>query len=392
MSLRGRGSATGALAAHLLLLATCVGTAPAQQGEPVRIGALLDMTGGFADFGLKFKTGIEFRLEEASWTVAGRPIKLIVADAASQQPAVALDQGKKLVEQDKVHVVIGPLTSGPRLAVEPYFAERRVPTLTVSSHTIAAKKFGWTVFTRGTLWQVPYPLGLYAAEQLGLKTVATIATDFVAGREYTGAFVDGFKQKGGSVVQQQWPPLGTPDFGPYLVGLKDADSLALMLGGTDILRFLRQYADFGLLKKKTRILLPTIAVLEDSRLQELGDITVGIIGADDYAKRAELPANKRFIAAFEAKYRARPEKHQAAAYESTSIVLQALEATRGDTDPEKLRQAMFRVALETPSGPLSFTPSGIAIRDVHILEARKVGSEYGWVPLRTYPQIRQPGE
>jgi len=389
---RTRGSRKGVSSLLLLLAVICAGPASAQQAEPVRIGALLDMTGGFADFGLKFKAGIEFRLEEANWAVAGRPITLIIADSASQQPAVALDQGKKLVEQDKVHVVIGPLTSGPRLAVEPYFAERRVPTLTVSSHTIAAKKFGWTVFTRGTLWQVPYPLGVFAAEQLGLKTVSTIATDFVAGREYTAAFVDGFKQKGGAVGQQQWPPLGTPDFGPYLVGLREADGLAVMLGGTDILRFLKQYAEFGLLKKKTRILLPTAAVLEDIRLQELGDITVGIIGADDYAKRLDSPANKRFISAFESKSRTRAEKHQAAAYESTSIVLQALEATRGDTDPEKLRQAMFQVRLETPSGPLSFTPSGIAIRDVYVMEARKIGNEYGWVPLRTYPKIRHPGE
>jgi branched-chain amino acid transport system substrate-binding protein len=387
-----RSTAKGVGFLLLPLSMLCAGPASAQQAEPIRVGALLDMTGGFADFGLKFKAGIEFRLEEAKWSAAGRKVELIIADAASQSPTVALDQAKKLVESDKVHVVIGPLTSGPRLAVEPYLAQRRVPTLTLSSHTIAAKRFGWTVFTRGTLWQVPYPLGVYAAEELGVKTVTTIGSDFVAGREYIAAFADGLTQKGGTVVQQQWSPIGTPDFGPYLVGLKEADAVALMLAGTDPLRFLKQYAEFGLHKKKTRILLPTLATLEDSRLQELGEITLGIIGADDYAKQQDTPANKSFIAAFEAKTKKRSDKHEAAAYETTSVVLQALEVTKGDTNPEKLRQAMFGVKMETPSGHLAFTPSGIGIRDVYILEVKKIGDQYAWVPIKTVPQVRHPGE
>jgi branched-chain amino acid transport system substrate-binding protein len=391
--IKNKSSGAKRAASLLLLTLACAGTALAQPAQPpIRIGALLDMTGGFADFGQKFKAGLEFRLNEAKWTVAGRKVELIIADAASQSPTVALDQAKRLVEKDKVQVVIGPLTSGPRLAVEPYLAQQRVPTLTLSGHTIVAKKFGWTVFTRGTLWQVPYPLGIYASEQLGVKTVVTIGSDFVAAREYIGAFTDGFKQKGGTVVQQQWAPIGTPDFGPYLVGLKDADAVVLMLAGTDPLRFLKQYAEFGLLKKKTRILLPTIATLEDSRLQELGDITLGIIGADDYAKRRDTPANKSFMSAFEASTKKKSEKHEAAAYEAMSVVLQALEATKGDSDPEKLRQAMFRVKMETPSGQLAFTPSGIGIRDVHIMEAKKIGNEYGWVPLKTIPQVRHQGE
>ena len=70
---RTRGSRKGVSSLLLLLAVICAGPASAQQAEPVRIGALLDMTGGFADFGLKFKAGIEFRLEEANWAVAGRP-------------------------------------------------------------------------------------------------------------------------------------------------------------------------------------------------------------------------------------------------------------------------------------------------------------------------------
>ena len=388
-----RESAKGLASLVLLLAVMCAGPAGAQQADPIRIGALIDLTGSLADFGVRFRNGIEFRLQEADYTVAGRPIKLIIADSGSLNPTIARDQAKKLVEQDKVHAVIGPLNTPARFAVEPYFAEHRVPTLTISAHSLVAKKFGWTVFTRGTVFQAAFPLGTYASEQLGVKTVATIGTDFVPARDYIGAFVEGLKQKGGTVVQQQWVPPSTPDFGPYLVNLKETDALALMISGTDMLRFIKQYAEFGLLKKrKTKILLPTLAILEESRLNELGDIIVGFIGADDYAKRGENPANRKFVASFESKMKKKSEKHEAAAYESTSILLQALEVTKGDTDPEKLRQAMFRVKMDTPSGTLSFTRAGLGVRDVHIMEARKVGNEYGWVPLKTYPHVRHPGE
>ena len=371
----------------LLMLLACHGPALAQTGEPVRIGALLPLTGMAAEFGRAARPGIELRLEEAGWKAAGRPIKLIVADSAAQ-PAVALDQGKKLVEQDKVHLVIGPFISGPRLAVEPYFAQNRILSLTLTNHAPAAKKFGWTLFMRGTFHQIPYPLGLHAREQLGLKTATTLGTDFVAGRGYTEAFVQGFKEKGGTVVQQQWPPLGTVDFGPYLVGLRDADALVAFIGGADMFRFVKQYGEFGLKKKKMQVLLPQTSVLEDSRLPELGDVPLGFIGANDYVKQLD----KSFVPVFERRYGVKSEKTHFTGYEAASVALAALEATKGDTDPEKLRAAMLKLKLDTPFGTLSFTPSGVAVRDVYIVEVKKVGNEYAWVPIKKYPQVREPGD
>ena len=51
--------------------------------EPIKIGAILDFTGPVADLGPKFKAGIELALEEAGYKVAGREIKLIVEDGAT---------------------------------------------------------------------------------------------------------------------------------------------------------------------------------------------------------------------------------------------------------------------------------------------------------------------
>jgi branched-chain amino acid transport system substrate-binding protein len=363
------------------------GTALAQTGEPIRIGLLVPQTGGLAEFGIAARPAVEFRLEEAGWKVAGRPIKLVVADSAAQ-PAVALDQGKKLVEHDKVHVVIGPFVSGPRLAVEPYFAQNRIPSLTITNHTPVAKKFGWTIFLRGTFFQVPYPLGLYASEQLGLKNATTLATDFVAGRGYTEAFVQGFKEKGGAVIQQQWAPLGTADLGPYIVGMREADALVAFLAGPDMFRFAKQYAEFGLKKKKMRVLVPTTTALEDRRLQELGDVTLGFVGTNDYVKQLD----KKFVTAFERKYGVKSEKTHATGYEAASVILSALEATKGDTDPEKLRSAILKLRYETALGPVSFTPAGVAVRDTYVVEVKKVGDEYAWVPVKKYPQVREPGD
>ncbi len=93
--------------------------------EPIKIGAILDFTGPVADLGPKFKAGIELALEEAGYKVAGREIKLIVEDGATDV-TVALDKFKKLADKDQVHICIGPLMGDAHLAIAPYAAEKKV--------------------------------------------------------------------------------------------------------------------------------------------------------------------------------------------------------------------------------------------------------------------------
>ena len=108
------------------------------------------------------------------------------------------------------------------------------------------------------------PLGDYAAKSLGYKKVAIIAEDFTYGHEGAGGFHLAFEAAGGKIVQKLWPPLNTPEYAPYLAQIKpDVDAIYMGFAGSNPVRFLKQFTDFGL-KGKVAVLGNTTSTDEGS--------------------------------------------------------------------------------------------------------------------------------
>jgi len=99
-----------------LPLPACAKPKPAPTAEPIKIGVLLPFTGAIADYGPLCKDGVELRFEQANYQVAGRPVKLIIEDDATDA-SIALEKAKKLVEVDRVGLVIGPIMSSMAMAL-----------------------------------------------------------------------------------------------------------------------------------------------------------------------------------------------------------------------------------------------------------------------------------
>jgi branched-chain amino acid transport system substrate-binding protein len=390
----------GCIACFVLMIAVvCFETAyaaEAPQGKPIKIGAFGPMTGAAAEIGPKVKNAITLRLEEAKWQVAGRPVELIFQDEGGGDPAFAMAAVKKMVEMDQVDIVIGPLNTPMTMAVAPYLARQKMVDLTLAPVAGDAKQLdhlfkGWIITTGGEGGQFCFPFGEYAYDEMKFKTITTVAQDHAAGKRFMGTFVDGFKSKGGSVLQQQWVPYGTADMGPYLSVLKDADALALWLIPIDIRRFLKQYDERGLFKKMP-IVIPRAGVIDEAALKELGDLTIGLVAEQNYVSLLNTPVNKRFVAAVKKKYGVIPDFYYATAYQAAEVALAAFKATRGDTTPEKLRQAVVGLNLETPTGNVAFTPSGWGILDTYFVRVEKKNGEYVFDPIKKCPATRPLGE
>src|SRR3989304_1817660 len=84
-------------------------------GKPIKIGALLPLTGALLHEGPQVRKGIELALEHNANMVAGRKIELFVEDSATD-PTTALDKARKLVERDGVSIITGPQASNAALA------------------------------------------------------------------------------------------------------------------------------------------------------------------------------------------------------------------------------------------------------------------------------------
>jgi branched-chain amino acid transport system substrate-binding protein len=281
--------------------------------------------------------------------------------------------------------MLGPLHGGISMAVEPYLSQVPVPSLSIEPQIAPITKFGWFFLTSGTVDGVTRPVGWYAAEELGAKTAIIISRDDIPGRLFMAGWRRGFEEKGGKVVQEFWTPLLVADFSSYLLAMKEADIVAVW-AGTACETLLKQADEFGKLDKMPWMLAHqgslTEVTMQDVGKQLLKIKACGVV----YSKLVDTPANKKYLAAARESGTKTPSVYHEEGYEAATIAVAALEATGGDTDPHKLKKAILGLKLETPTGTVSYTPQGVAVRDLFIFNVKNVEGEYLWSPIKTYPQ------
>ena len=353
--------------------------------EPIKIGALLPITGPFAMWGSWFERSHKFALDEANWEVAGRPIELIIEDEGGYDVSVMTEKLRKLVEADKVDVMTGPFFGSMRPAALPYLAEHRI--VAVDNHCAERPELQYDYSFDGSQCYIDmnYYQGKYAYEAMGIRTVSTMGWDYSCPRDFIEGFVDGFTEAGGTVVQQQWTEMGATDYTPYLTALKPADALVTALcGGDTSVRALTQADELGIREKMKGWFVLGTAELESSELRDqLGDKGIGVVYAGPWSPLLDTPINKEFVEKFKAKFGIEPSCWDAVKYEATKVMLAALEATGGDTSGDKLKKALLELKIELPSGPFSFDQGRMGVRNNYIMQIQKVNGQYIGVIIKT---------
>jgi len=358
----------------------------AESSGPIKIGALLPLTGALLHQGPKARDGIQWALDDAKWQVAGRKIELIVEDSATD-PTTALSKARKLVERDKVIAIIGPNHSGVANAIQPYVNKNKVLNFKARQFPKPLiAKYPYLVVFEGTQEQTCAPMGWYAYDELGYRKVTTLGPDYIAGRAFVGGFMDGFKEKGGEIVQEQWFPVGNVDFAPYLGALKSADALCAWVAGPGALRLISQYQEYGVAKRMPLIAAFASSLMDEDILPQLGDKALGISGPSSYASTLDNPINRSVVERNKKKHGVRPSDGvMVGGYMNMYVLLEGLKATNGKTDPETLRSAVLGLKMkDSPIGPLSFTPEGAGIFNVYIVKVGKLNGEYAWQVVHTY--------
>ncbi len=379
---------TAAPAAPTTAPAAAATTAPvAADKGPIKIGALLDFTGPVADLGPKFKAGIELALEEVNYTVAGRKIELVVEDSATSVE-VAVEKFKKLADKDNVHIVIGPLMGDAHLAISPLAKEKKILITSLINGMFQVVPDKTYLIYPTTVEAQTIPFGKYTFEKLGYKTAVVVAADYAGKRGYAAGFSQGFKEAGGTVVQEIYVPLGTPDYSSFISTIQDADVVMYALEGPGpVSRFIYQYKQAG--KKAPMVTITQDGDYTPEALAELKDIALGIQGESSYTWKLDNPENKKFVEGIMKKTGNVPSSSEQNAYTLTKIILAALEVTGGDDTFDKLWPAVVGVKMNTPAGPVSFGPEGIAITPMYVTQAEKVGDKYEIsAPLFTVPEVR----
>ncbi len=365
------------------LIATVAATALVLPGaasaqDTIKLGVLVALEGAFAAGGADGVRNVELAVQQAGGMAGGKPIEIIVAPSDTT-PDTAVRQARKLIEQDGVDIIIGPLSGSEGIAMRDY--AKTIPDKTVINGISGALETTWVDpaenFFRfnldGAQWGAG--LGTYVVNEKGWKRVATVAADYSFGYTNFLGFAVDFCRAGGEIVERFWVPLGSSDFGGVIASLPDdVDAIYLGVGGTDAINFLNQYEQAG---SETNLIGGTImadqtVLTSRGRAKEalIGTPTSGPLASDDPS-----PAWQEYVAAYQAAFPEAdrfptPSLFGVGYYVATLAAIQAVNAVEGDLSDgqAKLHEALSTMPLETPLGVVELNENRQASGAVFITE------------------------
>jgi branched-chain amino acid transport system substrate-binding protein len=364
----------------------------AQTREPIRLGNLNTYTGGLAYAGEQHWNATNLYFDSINWTIAGRKVEIIKEDDQFN-PQIGLQKAKKLVESDKVDLVFGVQASNVALAVLNYMKQQKAFYLVTGAGTdaITWDRYPYSFRSSISTYQLSVPMASYVYDNLGKQIVLT-ASDYAGGHDVMNLFKGAYVAKGGTVLKEIWPPLGTTDFSPYLTDIKSINPPVTydFMPGADAFRFVQQYSEFGL---KEKMPLTGFTMIDSQTTSSLGKAGIGVISALTFVDTLENPEAKKFTADYQAKYNSSPDLFCDYGYVGARVIGEALQMTDGDaSDKDKLAEAMAKVTFKAPRGPFKFDPATHnPIQDIYIAQVIESGDKTTTKVLSTANQVQDPG-
>src|SRR5712691_4026235 len=359
---------------------------------PIKVGFIAPLSGPNAQNGRDILNGFLLYLDEIGSRAAGRPIEVIIEDDEAI-PAVGLTKARKLIERDKVHLMAGALLSSTGYALAPYIDSMHIPMIypVVSADDLTQRRRSpWIVRTGWSASQPNHAFGEYAYHTLKARKVATIALDYAFGWESVGGFERTFEAEGGHVTQKIWCPVSVHDFAPYLAQVsRDVDAVYALVLGRAALQFMRQYQEFGL-KGRVR-LIGGGTTTDEHVLPFMGDEALGVITALHYSAALDTPTNRKFAAAYRARYKKVPSYYSESMYTGAKWFVAAAEAVHGNVEDSAAFLAAFRQVklTDAPRGPLELDDYGNPIENVYIRRVERVNGQLQNTVIETVPQVSQ---
>ncbi len=370
----------------------------AQGGKPIKVGIPYPYTGPQASQGLQMKAAATLLFEQKGMKVGARKIELIYEDDETKAD-IALTKAKKLVEFDKVDVISGFLSAATGYAVRDYLHEKKIPTLIAAAGAKHSRDgySPWIFRVTPSTFQYTYEPSKWWVQKgykgKTYKKVAFVGADYASPREVIVAFKKGFEEVGGKVVQDLWPPMGCPDYGPYLSAIKvdEVDAMVVAMWAGDSTRIVKQWVEYGLNRR-----LPIIGVAsftdEGSSLPGMGVSADGILSWYISSPQTDIPENKRFVEAFKKRTGSLPGQYAYLAYISAQAAYEAMNKAKGNVEnKEKFREILQKIEFTTPMGGKAFFDSKNAmVYDMIFLEARRANGECHIYEIGRIKNVKEP--
>lgn len=344
-----------------------------QSGGSIPIGSIYDRTGFLSSLGAQQIACQQMAIDEinASGGVLGRPLQLKLYDGQSDVQKTA-QLAQQLILQDKVAVLFGCLSSAAREAVRPI--TNKYKTLYFYPSQYEGGVCDKYTFCGGvTAAGIINKLVAYAANQLKVKTLYTIAADYNFGQT-SAKWVNFYsRQYGITANQAEFIPTDVSDFSTTISKIQQAkpDAVVSVLVGDNHEGFFGQWAQSGL-KEKIPILAATLSHPYDRDGSERPE-KADIIAVRSYWQEDPSPSMKKFVSDFQKKFGTNKYLFELGfdCYVVVKMWAQAVQQA-GSLQPEAAIQVLENgMIYQGPQGPVSFDKTHHINHTVYVLKSTK---------------------
>ena len=384
-------------------------------GGTVKVGFLSDCEGTFGSFFEPTAAGFNQALIDGAGakpagekptdgvtgaTVGGTNIEVVGYGCADETADKAIEETRRLMEQEDADILVGPLSGDEGIAVANYAKEHPDKTFINgiagaqdSTLKVQAPNF-FRYHPDGAQWSAG--LGDYAFNELGWKTAAIIGDDYSFPYTSLSGFVAEYCAIGGDITKRIWAPLGEKDYSSYISQIPDdVDGLYVGIGGSGLINFLKQYrqqvGELDTERMMGNVFWDDPLVLEEVGDQLVGGITSGMTAAD--SDDAEVTAYlDRLRGSYGDEIAATgPSVFTYGYYTAGRALVKGLEAAGGDvSDQQALQDALTETSLsgeEAPYGDVTLDDNRQAISDVYVKRIVKDKTGDGVADVETFRQI-----
>ncbi len=337
------------------------------QSAKVRVGFMLPYTGTFAQLGVAIENGFRMAINEQGGKLGGREIEYFKVDDESE-PSKGIENANKLVQRDKVDVLVGTVHSGVQMGIQKVARDTGVLSLIpnagvhAATRSLCAPNVFRTSFSNS---QPTRALGKAMVDR-GHKKAVWITWKYAAGDEAFEGFKESYTAAGGTIVKELGLPFPQVEFQALLteIAALKPDAVACFFAGGGAAKFIRDYAAAGL---KDKIPLYGSGFLTEGVLDAAGPAANGIITTMHYSDSLPTQRNGQFRLNYAKTFRLQPDVYAVQGYDTGLLLIQGANAVKGDLSSKPaLYKAMEGAVIDSPRGKWTMSPSHNPVQDMYL--------------------------
>jgi len=369
---------------------------PASAQTVIKIGLINSYSGFLAGAGDEMDKGIFLYVKTHEKDLPpGVTVQIIKRDDTSA-PDVGKRLADELITRDQVNFITGVVGSPIAAAIAPAAGESKTPFVITNAAGAGITRISpYVARVSFTIWQQAYPLGKWAAKQ-GWKNGYTAVSDFIPGHDAEAAFLKGFTEGGGHIVDAVTFPTSQQDFATIVQHIKDDKPDVAFIwvpAGPAATAVMKAVRDLKLRETGVKI-VSTEDLVPDEELPNMGVTPLGLVTAGIYSAAANRPANKAFVAAFAKEYgpKAIPDFLSADGWVGMDAIYQVIKQTGGKFNGDQA-MAILKAYKNptTPKGPVSIDPdTRDVIQNVYMRRTEMVNGKLENVEFDTIPNVKDP--